>query len=132
MRVTYSITSLLAGVFAGVMLMLSCGDDSPGVADAAMCDCPAAEPPIAGRVTIASQTQVIAAGDNGGQGVGCPSGAQLLSGSCTTENVNPIRDVTLQQSGFYGAEQGWHCEFRNNEATPVTIKVSVICLMPGS
>ena len=131
MRTTSPIAPLLAGMFAGIVLMLSCGDDSPDKADAAMCDCPAAEPPFSGRITIVNQTQIIAANNDGGQSAGCPQGAQLLSGSCTTDNVNPFRDVTLRQSGFYGTEQGWNCEFRNNEATPVTVKASVVCLMPA-
>jgi hypothetical protein len=132
MRVTPFRIPVTAVMFAGVALMLSCSDGSSGAVDAAICDCAGAEPPIAGRVVIVNQTQSIAANSVGSQDTGCPAGAQLLSGSCTTANVNPGRDVTLQQSGFYGEEQGWRCVFRNNEATPVTIKVSLICLMPPS
>ena len=131
MRAT-SLMSLIAGICAGIALVLSCGDDSPGRADAAACDCPAAEPPVAGRIAIVSNTRTIDANSSDGESVGCPDGAQLLSGSCTTANLNPVRDVTLMQSGFYAAEQGWHCDFRNNEATPVTIKVSAICLKPST
>jgi hypothetical protein len=132
MRVTLFRIPVAAVMFAGAALMLSCSDDSSGAVDAAICDCAGAEPSIAGRVVIVNQTQSIAANSVGSQGTGCPEGAQLLSGSCTTATVNPGRDVTLQQSGFYGEEQGWRCVFRNNEATPVTIKVSLICLMPPS
>ena len=132
MRVTSSLVSLVTGMFAGVGLMLSCGDDSPGNVDAATCDCTAAEPAIAGRVMVVDQTQIIAANSRGGQGAECPPGALRLSGSCTTADINPLRDVTLEQSGFYSPTdlRGWSCEFRNNEATPVTIKVSVVCLVP--
>jgi hypothetical protein len=118
---------LIVGLLAGVVLVVSCGDDSPGRVDAATCNC---EAPIAGRIVIVNQTQVIPGNARGGQGGGCPTGAILLSGSCTTETINPLRDVTLEQSGFYEQEDGWNCEFKNNEATPVTIKVSVRCLMP--
>jgi len=132
MRATFSLVSLVAGMFAGIILVLSCGDDSPGNADAATCDCPAAELPIAGRIMVVDQTQIIAANSRGGQGAECPQGALRLSGSCTTANGNPVRDVTLAQSGFYLAsdQRGWSCDFKNNEAAPVTIKASVTCLMP--
>lgn len=116
------------------LLVLSCGDDSPGQVDAATCECSAAEPPIAGRMVVVDQTQIIAANGRGGQGAKCPQGGLRLSGSCTTADLNPLRDVTLEQSGFYDATDliGWNCKFRNNEATPVTIKVTVVCLMPPS
>ncbi len=64
---------------------------------------------------------VIAGNDTGGQGAVCPAGSQIISGSCTTDFINPIREVTLQQSGFYdNGAGGWYCRFRNNEATPVS------------
>lgn len=134
MRITSSIVLLMAGMFAGAVLVISCGNDSPGKADAATCDCPAAELPIAGRIMVVDQTQIIAANSIGGQGVECPPGALRLAGSCTTADLNPLRDVTLEQSGFFQAsdQRGWDCFFKNNEATPVTIKASVVCLLPGS
>ena len=141
MYVAKSILLLLSGATAGIAFVLACGDnlhlsadaaiDTPKTADAApVCDCPAAEPPLAGRFVVFSQLQVIAGNDTSLQSVACPVGTQLISGSCTTDFINPIRDVTLQQSGFYGPPSGWNCFFRNNEATPVTIRVSVICLKP--
>lgn len=132
MRVISSLVSLVAGMAAGAILMLSCGDDSPSKADAATCDCSAAEPSITGRIMVVDQTQIIAANSRGGQGAKCPQGALRLSGSCTTAQVNPGRDVTLEQSGFYQASDQvtWDCLFKNNEATPVTIKASVTCLLP--
>ena len=135
MRFTSSVVTLIAGMFAGAILVLSCGDDSPGKADAATCDCPAAELPIAGRIMVVDQTQVIGPNSRGGTGAACPPDALRLSGSCTTQALNPLRDVTLEQSGFYNAtddRRGWTCFFRNNEAADVTIKASVVCLLPGS
>ena len=143
MHVAKSILLLLSGATAGITLMLSCGDnlhlsadaaiDAPKTADAApVCDCPAAEPPLTGRFEVVNALRVIAGNDTGLQGRACPAGTQLISGSCTTDFINPIRDVTLQQSGFFGMPPvGWECFFRNNEATPVTIRVSVICLKPA-
>ena len=134
MRITSFVVPLVAGMFAGIGLVLSCGDNSPSNADAAMCDCPATEPPIAGRIMVVDQTITIGPNGRGGQGAVCPQGALRLTGSCTTANINPNRNVTLEQSGFYDIADrlGWSCEFKNNEAADVTIKVSVVCLMPGS
>ena len=132
MRIASSVSLLLAGMLAGIVLVLSCGDDSPGNADAATCDCPAAELPIAGRLMRFSNTRTIDPGSASGNSAGCPQGGLLISGSCTN-NASSAPDLTLQQSGFYtDTSQGWSCEFKNNSAVPVTIKVTAICLMPGT
>jgi hypothetical protein len=132
MRIGSSVVSLIAGMFAGIVLLLSCSDDSPGHVDAATCDCPPAEPPVAARIMIVSQTRTIPANSRSSQGAQCPQGALRLEGSCTTADLNPVRDVTLEQAGFYEPNDtlGWNCFFKNNEATPVTIKASVVCLLP--
>jgi hypothetical protein len=134
MRIFSSMRLLVAGTFAGVLPIASCGDDSSGRVDAGTCDCPAAEPPLAGRITIASATATIPANSRGLQGTGCPEGSLRLTGSCTTDPPNPIRNVTLEQSGFFYENdlRGWSCFFKNKEATPVTIKVTLVCLMPAS
>src|SRR5215203_5938734 len=109
MHIAKSILLLLSGAISGVAFVISCGDnlhlsadaaiDAPKTIDAApVCDCPAAEPPLAGRFVVFSQLLTIAGNDTGVQGVPCPVGMQLISGSCTTNFINPIRDVTLQQS----------------------------------
>ena len=132
MRITSSFALLLAGMLAGVVLVLSCGDDSPSKADAAACDCPTAEPLIAGRIKRFSNTQTIAADSTGYRSAGCPQGGLLLSGSCTN-NESSGPDLTLQQSGSYDDnQQGWECSFKNNSAVPVTIKATAICLLPGA
>jgi hypothetical protein len=143
MHVARSILLLMTGAASGIAFVLSCGDnlsvqanadaaiDAPKVPDAApTCDCPAAEPPLAGRFVVVSQTLTIAANDFGGQAALCPVGSQLLSGSCTQDLLNPYRNLTLQQSGFFDIAPGgsWFCWFRNNEPFPVTIRVSVTCL----
>jgi hypothetical protein len=132
MRIASSVVLLLSGMLAGVVLVLSCGDDSPSRADAATCDCPAAEPPLAGRLVRVNQTVVIDPGTSGYQGAGCPTGSVLVSGSCTN-STSSGPDLTLQQSGFIrDDQQGWDCFFKNNSASPVTVKVTAICLMPAS
>lgn len=131
MRIASSAVSALLGLLAGIVLMISCDDDSPGTADAATCDCAAAEPSIPGRVMRFSNTRVIAPGDNGIQGAACPQGGLLLSGMCTNQDASGV-DLTLQQFGTHDAGQGWSCYFKNNSGTPLTIKATAICLMPGA
>ncbi|MGN6104477.1 MAG: hypothetical protein ACTHU0_05180 [Kofleriaceae bacterium] len=124
----------------GIAIGNSCGDSSLARVDAsvdapidspsATCDCPAAEPPLDGRIVVVNDTWMIAANDTGTAEASCPSGARILSGSCTTEVRNPIRDVTVRRSGFFEGERSWGCDFRNNESTPVAVKSSVICLVP--
>lgn len=131
MRSNSSLAMLFLGVIVGIASVLSCSDDSPGNADAATCECPAAEPPITGRIEIVNQTQVIAANGRDSQQALCPSGSTLLSGSCTVATSTPVRDVTLEQAGFFGSENAWYCAFKNNEALEVTVKASVRCLVPA-
>ena len=143
MHVAKSILLLLSGATAGIAFVISCGDnwhlgadaaiDAPKIADAApVCDCPAAEPPLAGRIEVFSSLRVIPGNDTTTQSRACPVGSHAISGSCTTDFINPIRDVTLQQSGIFDVPPtAWNCMFRNNEATPVTIRVSVVCLKPA-
>lgn len=130
MRKTPHLVTLLSGAVAGICFVLACGDDSSTHADAG--SCPPAEPPIAGRIVTKSLTSDIAANARGLANTACPTGAKLLTGSCTTATLNPLRDVTLEQSGFFeDSYEGWGCFFKNNENAPVTIKVSIRCLMPA-
>jgi hypothetical protein len=144
MHVARSALLLVTGAASGVAFVLSCGDnlsvkanadaaiDAAKAPDAApTCDCPPAEPPLAGRFVVVSNTETIAANDFGTQSALCPAGSQLISGSCTQDLLNPIPNLTLRQSGFFEAfPTEWWCSFRNNEPFPVTIRVSVICLKP--
>jgi hypothetical protein len=57
--------------------------------------------------------------------------SQPFAGSCTTDLANPIRDVAMIESGYFTGPLGWSCAFHNNEDTPVTIRVSLICLKPA-
>ena len=131
---------VLAGMIAGAAIVVSCSDDSPSRVDAAvdsppvdsaMCNCPAAEPPIAGRIVTASNTRVVAPDGVTVQSAVCPMGSQLLTGSCTGTDIGTLHDLTLVQSGIADTPRGWLCAFRNHETAPVTIKVQVICLQPA-
>jgi hypothetical protein len=58
-------------------------------------------------------------------------GSHAIAGSCTTDVSTPIRDVTLMHAGIIDVPPSlWLCWFRNNEPTPVTIRVTVLCLKP--
>ena len=145
MYIARSILLLMTGAASGIAFVLSCGDnlsvnanadaaiDAPKAPDATpSCDCPAAEPPLAGRIVVVSNTQTIAANNFNAQSAACPVGSQLISGSCTQDLLNPYRRLTLEQSGFFEASpREWFCWFRNNEPFPVTIRVSVTCLNPA-
>jgi hypothetical protein len=148
MHVASPILLLLGGAVGGIAFLISCGDnlhlsadaagdaptviDAPEATDASLtCDCPAVERPLAGRFVVFSQFVTVPSNHFGFQSVACPAGTTLIWGSCTTDVVTPIRNVTLQESGFYDVPPtAWGCTFHNNEATPVTIRVSVICLKP--
>jgi hypothetical protein len=79
---------------------------------------------------VVSALRVIAGHTFTGQSRACPPGTQTIAGSCTTDLESPIRDVSMMISGFFSAPGGWGCDFRNNEDTPVTIRVFSLCLVP--
>jgi hypothetical protein len=132
----------LSGVGPGVAFALWCGDDLVATAHAdalnaakaanaaaAPCNCPEAEPPLAGRFVTVNQVVTIGAMGTGGDFARCPMGSQPIFGSCTADQLNPIRNLTVQQAGFYlNAPLDWYCFFRNNEMFSVTVRASVTCL----
>jgi hypothetical protein len=135
MKMARSVLLVTCGAIAGIAFVLSCSDNAPGKVDAATCDCPAAEPPItADRYQVVDVEQPIPANDTSGQSAGCPAGTLFVSGSCEAKDEQP-HDLVLQQSGFSFDQNrklvGWHCEFKNNETFPITIKASVLCLKPA-
>ena len=80
---------------------------------------------------VVSQTATILPNSNGLQSAFCPVGSQPISGSCTTDVAGTVRNLTLQQAGFFEiAPREWVCLFRNNEPVPVAIRASVTCLNP--
>jgi hypothetical protein len=136
----------LFGVGSGIAFVLSCGDnlsvktdadvviDTAKAPDAApICDCPVVEPPLAGRWIVVSQTRMIDPNGYSLNATTCPMGSQIVFGSCTMDQLNPIRNVTLEQAGFFGfSPRDWACFFHNNENTPVTFRTSAICLVLAS
>jgi hypothetical protein len=138
----------ISGVGSGIAFVLSCGDnlnikaDADAAIDAAKapdadppaCDCPVTESPLAGRFIVMNNTRTIPANDHSFSSSLCPMGSQPLIGSCTTDVLNPVRNVRLREAGFYPADspREWWCGFDNNEDTLVTIRSSVTCLKPAS
>ncbi|NJM90814.1 MAG: hypothetical protein HC863_00520 [Myxococcales bacterium] len=123
---------VLVGLTTGVVMTLSCDDDSPARIDAApVCDCPAAEPPInEQRVVEVKNTGTLPPstspdGGRGGQGAACPFDHLTLSGSCEIDD-RAGQDITLVE--FAGGNNGWTCYWKNNTNAPVVVRATVRCL----
>jgi len=142
MQVAKSLLLLLTGGAAGIAFVLSCGDnlhlgadaavDAPRTVDAApVCDCPAAEPPLAGRFVKISNVRTLPANGRTSQSVACPAGARLIMGSCRLDTAS-LYNVVLEQSGLPPAgTEGWDCMFRNNESVAIDFRTTAICLLPA-
>ncbi|MEZ4360429.1 MAG: hypothetical protein R3B48_09625 [Kofleriaceae bacterium] len=140
MRTTKMIMLILTGLVAGILLVLSCGDNSPRDADAAVCDCPAAEAPIPARIIEVQAIETLPPRtiDNGrnGQGVGCPNGSVLLTGGCTASE-GQVPDIVIEQNSPTPQSpvnngNAWSCSWRNNSNEEVVVRVIARCLMPAS
>lgn len=131
MNIIKSLILLSAGVAFGIATVLSCSDDARH-SDAATCDCPASEAPIAGRiVAIDSDVITIAPGQQGTASTGCSPGMQFISGSCGQPNLQTTDDITLQIAAFEKTTSGWLCVFKNNKTVPVQVKATILCLKPS-
>ncbi len=130
-----SFACLAAGLAAGVTLIVACGDDSPGDIDAAdasaSCDCPAAEPPLGGRITRVRGDNVLNPGGIGGSAAFCPVGSVALGGACEMRILDA--NVVLMSSSFtLGDAPGYRCDWETVGATmPYTGTAEVVCLTPA-
>lgn len=122
------------GVVVGICLVIACNDDSPPRVDAANCDCPAAEPPLAGRITTIRETGRVQPpnppAEDGRESVAasCPQGATLLSGGCAATG-GPL--VLLEMSYPTADDRTWICVWRNTDTIPITTTAIVKCLVPA-
>lgn len=128
-----AIALVLFGATIATGLLISCSDDSPRDVDAAVCDCPAAESPIPGRVMrIRGQDDVLAA--NGvARGIAtCPAGATLITGWCGSVNMaGTPPQLALVQAGAEPSQPGvWQCDWQNYNGGSATVHAEVVCLMP--
>lgn len=132
MRDSNSIFILGLGFIAGIVLVLSCGNDSPHRADAgdaASCNCPAAEPPLATRIIEATKPLIVPGNSKQQlQSVVCPLNAIVINGGCSAQGGQPA-DIVLEQSvpGMYG----WSCSWRNPSNSDISVFVVAHCLTPA-
>lgn len=119
--------------FRRAMAEAPVGATSTQHASTPSCDCPPAEPPLAGRFVEVRELRLIQAKGTGVQDVLCPAGSYLISGSCSTDYDTAIYNVTLRESRHIGAPpNGWHCSWVNNETmTALNFRVAAICLNPA-
>lgn len=121
----------LAGIGAGaaLALMLSCSDDAPGAADAAVCDCPT-------LVTV-EQTVPDAGGGPGGvvATAVCPAGFTLVGGGCQAyAKAAPFNELRLFSAGGRGVVSDpsniYVCEWDNPLEIRATITAWATCQSP--
>ena len=128
---------VLVGAVSAAALVIACSDDSPGDADAAACDCPAAEKPItASRLVRMDGIDIETVSVGGGAAsVICPAGGVVITGGCYTLTDPSGSGVSLSASGPLPASTaaaiGWQCEYgRNTSGSDATVRAQVTCLMP--
>jgi hypothetical protein len=135
MRLFKTLAVLFVGFIVGVVFVVSCGDDhSPPEVDAAVqCDCPAAEPPLMGRITRATADQTIPALMFSAAVVICETGTVVLSGGCFARSSDPKYVLNSSYSAPAGDSnpRAWVCEFYNGTPSPVTSSAYVTCLKPA-
>ena len=127
-------TTLIAGAVVATALIVSCSDDAPADADAAVCDCPAAEPPITGRtMRIQGVDGILPANGVGGAGADCPSGSTLITGWCTFENVagTPPQLALVQVGSSPAAPNSWTCIWQNYNGGSAILRAEAVCLVPA-
>ena len=119
-----------AGAVLGISFVLSCGN-SPTTADAAdACNCPAAEPPLAGRI-VSVDTHLVLPAQSVSPGVAqCAPGAILLGGSCGQDtNTVAEKDLVLLEAKADGLV--WQCSWSNGTAVERPVIISARCLNPA-
>ena len=120
------------GIFVGMIISMSCSDDSPPSVDAAVnCDCPQAEPPLKQRLVRVSGTQTIGAMSIGGAATGCLPEDVVISGGCLS-GITDSRHVLLSSNPSPPENPvGWLCVFSNGTAAPVVSTAYALCLKPA-
>ncbi len=113
----------------GLALVLSCSDDSPGDADAAVCDCPAGEPPIsAQRLVRETATANLPTGVSLAARA-CSRGI-AISGFCELDPNAPFAQMASVDAGL-NSSNGWQCRWRNDGVQATTGTATVVCLVPA-
>jgi hypothetical protein len=127
------IVGILAGALGGIVLVVACSDDSPARVDAATtCDCPAAEPPLAGRIMSVRGTGQLTPGTLGVAQADCPIGATILGGACEVTTPDALIQVMSSRFGR-GSLQVFVCVWTAADATVAnTGTAEAICLLPAT
>lgn len=125
------LTGMFIGVAFGVITVIACSDDAPGDADAAVCDCPAAEPPLSGRIMARTASVALPANTGGGGEAVCNQGETILGGGCRL--MSPDGRITLSESGILrqAGLAGFRCAFSSASPIANTGLVEAICLVPA-
>ncbi len=120
----------VGGAALATALIISCSDDSPTDADAAACECPAAEPPVPARVrTSRGLDGTVNANVTGGAFATCPAGAKFLSGACVVDDPS-VNDIQLWQFRKIADQEGFECTWLSHHPAPQTVHAEVTCLVP--
>jgi hypothetical protein len=131
-----TLASVLAGALGATAFVVACSDDSPTTADAAVCDCPASEPPLAGRIMRVRGDDVSLAPDGLRVAAAqCPAGAILLNGWCDEVQESGTRPtIAVTSVGASSVRPNeWSCVYKSySTAGPNTIvHAEAVCLMPA-
>lgn len=122
----------LAGIAVGATLVIACSDDSPSDADAAACDCPAAEPPITGRVMSVTSPTAIGANTSGSQVAQCPAGAILLGGGCRLDlGVDDPQILISVAAPSTAIPNAFACQWVSTSSQTRTAVAEARCLVPA-
>jgi hypothetical protein len=131
-----TLITLATGAMSALVLVVACSDDSPGDADAAVCDCPAAEAPLAGRIIrVRGDNQTLTPGGRANPLAQCPTGAILLHGWCDeVQEAGTQPTIAITSAGAPDATPSmWTCVYKSySTAGPNTIvHAEAVCLMPA-
>ena len=125
-----SLALILAGAATATTLVVSCSDDSPGDADAAACDCPAAEPPLTGRI-VRIEDRRTSMGVVPSSFAACPANSTLLGGGCFTEGGERLTPRLIMSGEPSGGTNNFVCEWANPTMVEVTTVAWATCLNPA-
>lgn len=116
---------IVVGSVGAVALMLSCSDDSPPDADAAVCDCP-----------TLTTVQDVRPAQGGTPGVvfalaACPAGSTLVGGGCELSG-NGSSQLILFMAGRRASldPPNYGCEWNNPNGETVTTTAWATCQIP--
>ncbi len=129
-----TIATLLTGAAFAAGLIVACSDDSPRPVDAATCDCPAAEPPIAARIVrVRGADGTLPANSFTGASATCAAGATLISGWCDFENMpgTPPQLALVRAGSSPATPNVWACVWQNYNGGSATVHAEAACLMPA-